>query len=130
MLTGSCHCKAVGWSFEGDPGSATACNCTICRRYGALWIYGWRDENIRVSGPSREYVRGPNVGYHFCPTCGCVTHYRDLAPDAEGRVRMAVNLRIVDHPNEVADLFIDHFEGLDTFEDLPRDGRRVRDMWF
>lgn len=30
----------------------------------------------------------------------------------------------------VADIPLDHFDGLDTFEDLPSDGRCVRDMWF
>jgi hypothetical protein len=30
----------------------------------------------------------------------------------------------------VADLPIDHFDGLNTFDDLPRDGRCVRDLWF
>ena len=30
----------------------------------------------------------------------------------------------------MANLPIDHFDGLDTFDDLPRDGRCVRDMWF
>ncbi|TIS67974.1 MAG: GFA family protein, partial [Mesorhizobium sp.] len=24
----------------------------------------------------------------------------------------------------------EHFDGLETFDDLPRDGRCVRDMWF
>lgn len=33
-------------------------------------------------------------------------------------------------PDTVVDLLIDHFDGLLTFEDLPRDGRCVRDMWF
>ena len=28
------HCGVLHWSFEGDPGSVTACNCTLCRRYG------------------------------------------------------------------------------------------------
>ncbi|MDE2462228.1 MAG: GFA family protein, partial [Alphaproteobacteria bacterium] len=36
MLTGTCHCGAAHWTFEGDPGAITACNCTLCRRYGAL----------------------------------------------------------------------------------------------
>ena len=40
-----------------------------------------------------------------------------------------VNLRLA--PLEaVADLPIDHFGGLDTFDDLPRDGCCVRDYWF
>ena len=36
MLTGPCHCGAAHWTLEGDPGSITACNCTLCSRYGAL----------------------------------------------------------------------------------------------
>jgi hypothetical protein len=32
-------------------------------------------------------------------------------------------------PDAVAHLVIDHFDGLDTFEDLPTDGRCVRDLW-
>jgi hypothetical protein len=42
---------------------------------------------------------------------------------------MAVNLRLAP-PEAVADLPIDHFDGLGTFEDLPRDGRCIRDLWF
>jgi hypothetical protein len=30
----------------------------------------------------------------------------------------------------VAHMPIDHFDGLDTFDDLPRDGRCVADYWF
>jgi hypothetical protein len=30
----------------------------------------------------------------------------------------------------VAGVVLDHFDGLETFEDLPRDGRCVRDVWF
>ena len=30
----------------------------------------------------------------------------------------------------VAGIVMDHFDGLDTFDDLPRDGRCVADMWF
>ena len=46
MLKGSCHCGAAHWTLEGDPGSATACNCTLCRRYGALWAYDYEGERI------------------------------------------------------------------------------------
>ena len=47
----------------------------------------------------------------------------------EGRRRIAVNLRLAE-PDAVAKIPIDHFDGLDTFEDLPRDGRCVADYWF
>ncbi len=58
MITGSCHCDAVHWQFDGQPESATACNCTICRRYGVLWAYAHEDHGIRVSGTTQVYVRG------------------------------------------------------------------------
>ena len=46
MLKGSCLCGAVSWTFDGMPDSATACNCTACRRYGTLWAYDYEDERI------------------------------------------------------------------------------------
>lgn len=42
---------------------------------------------------------------------------------------MAVNIRHAD-PEFVQNLAIDHFDGLDAFEDLPSKGRCVRDLWF
>jgi hypothetical protein len=129
MIEGSCHCGGVRWTFEGIPKSATACNCTICRRYATLWAYDHENEKIRVSGPTRVYVRGKHIGFHFCPDCGCVTYWRALNPGEDGRRRIAVNLRLAD-PGAVAGIVVDHFDGLDTFKDLPRDGRCVGDMWF
>jgi hypothetical protein len=41
---------------------------------------------------------------------------------------MAVNVRLADI-DTVAHLPIDHFDGLDSFEDLPPTGRVVRDLW-
>jgi hypothetical protein len=130
MIEGSCHCGAVRWSLEGVPEAATACNCTVCRRYGVLWAYDYEDEGIRVSGPTRVYARGKNLGFHFCPECGCVAYWRGLAPNEQGRRRIAVNLRLAEDPKAVAAVIIDHFDGLESFDDLPRDGRCVADMWF
>ncbi|MGL4394901.1 MAG: GFA family protein [Hyphomicrobium sp.] len=133
MLTGTCHCGALGWIFDGMPESVTACNCTLCRRYGVLWIYDYEGERIKISGPSTVYTRidrrSPALEIHFCGTCGCVTSWRGLKLDADGRRRIAVNLRLTE-PGPVAHLPIDHFDGLDTFDDLPRDDRCVAHMWF
>ena len=129
MLKGSCHCGAITWQFDGMPDSATACNCTVCRRYGVLWAYDYEGEGIRVSGPTQAYIRGEGIGFHFCTTCGCVAYWRGLRPHADGRRRIAVNLRLAD-PDAVAEVPISHFDGLDTFEDLPSDGRCVSDYWF
>ncbi len=133
MLTGSCHCGASGWALEGDPGSITACNCTLCRRYGVLWAYDYEGERINLTGLSATYKRAdsadPSMEVHFCPTCAGVLAWRGLRLEADGRRRIAVNVRLAE-PEAVAALAIDHFDGLDTFEDLPSDGRCVRDLWF
>jgi hypothetical protein len=129
MLEGSCLCGAVRWRLDGHPPSATACSCTACRRYGTLWAYGWEDEDVHFSGETVGYVRGDSLGFHFCPACGCIAGWRGLAPNAQGRRRVAVNLRLTE-PGPIADVPIRHFDGLDTWSDLPADGRCVRDHWF
>jgi hypothetical protein len=40
-----------------------------------------------------------------------------------------VNLRLT-NPEAVAQIPIDDFDGLVSFDDLPRDGRCVEDYWF
>jgi hypothetical protein len=129
LLHGSCHCGAVTWRLAGVPECATACNCTVCRRYGALWAYHFEGEAIDVAGPSKAYIRGGSVEFHFCPGCGCVAFWRAQQAGDDGRRRIAVNLRMTD-PGPIAQVPIDHFDGLDTFDDLPRDGRCVADLWF
>lgn len=129
MIEGTCHCGSVRWQFEAVPDGATACNCTLCRRYGVLWAYDYEDEGIRVSGATLAYVRGKTIEFHFCPSCGCVAFWRAQHQDGEGRRRIAVNLRLAE-PAAVANIPIDHFDGLNTFEDLARDGRCVADYWF
>ena len=129
MIQGSCLCGANRWTFEGVPEGATACNCTACRRYGVLWAYDYEGHGIKVSGPAQAFVRGNALSFNFCPTCGNVVYWRGLRLDEDGRRRIAVNLRLAE-PDLVARIPIDHFDGLDTFEDLPRDGRCVADYWF
>ncbi len=54
-------------------------------------------------------------------------YWRSLVNE-EGRP-IAVNLRLTE-PEGVAQIPIDHFDGLERFEDLPRDGRCIADYWF
>ena len=134
MLTGTCHCEGAQWTLTGDPGSITACNCTLCRRYGALWAYDYEGERVAVHGVTRAYRRkgkaDPALEILFCPTCAAVLAWRGLRDaDTPGRRRMAVNVRLAP-PEAVADLPIDHFDGLNTFADVPRDGTCVRDLLF
>ena len=129
MIEASCICGSVRFAVEAAPDDVGDCNCSLCRRYGALWAYDHEGEGIHVSGPTTGYVRGEALGFHFCPGCGCVVYWRALAPNAEGRRRIAVNLRLAE-PEAVARIPIEHFDGLVTFEDLGKDGRCVADYWF
>ena len=129
MIEGTCHCGAVHWQFEGRPEKATACNCTVCRRYGVLWAYGYEGEGVRVSGNTQTYVRGDAIEFHFCPKCGCMAFWRGQRLNEAGRRRMGINLRLAE-PQAVAEVPIDHLDGLSTWQHLPRDGRTVADYWF
>lgn len=130
MIEGSCLCGGVHWRFDGIPQSATACNCTACRRYGVLWAYGYDNESIKVSGSTQVYGRGNRaLEFHFCTVCGCVVYWRSTRVDGQGRCRIAVNLRLAE-PDAVASVIVKHFDGLNSFSALPPDGRCVADMWF
>ena len=128
MIEGSCHCGSVRWNFTGTPEYATSCNCTLCRRWGALWAYGFKDEEFRVSGATQAYLRDPKtIEFHFCQNCGCVGYWCTPGPGADGRFYGAVNLRLAE-PSAIAAVPINYFDGLDKFEALPRDGRCVADV--
>lgn len=131
MYEGRCLCGACTWRYEDEPDGATACNCSACRRYGVLWIYGFDGEGVSASGALKAFRRGDGwLDFEFCPGCGCVVAWRAAAVDENGRRRLAVNLRLVEPASEaVLAIPVDHFDGADTFEDLPRDGKCVRDYW-
>ncbi len=99
-----------------------------------LWAYDWDGHGIHIDDPEGKltaYTRGPGspLSFNFCRTCGNVVSWRGLKPDADGRTRIAVNLRLAE-PEAVADVPLQCFDGRHSFDDLPRDGRRVRDVWF
>jgi hypothetical protein len=130
MIEGSCHCGAVHWRFDGVPASATACNCSVCRRYGGLWAYGHEGEEITVSGETRTYSWGDNrLAFHACPTCGCIAYWSPLRAGEDGRRRMGVNLRLAD-PAQVGAIPVNHLDGIDTWTVVPRAAACVADMWF
>lgn len=82
-----------------------------------------------IEGERWVPTEGESLAFHFCPVCGCVAFWRGKHRDHAGRLRIAVNLRLAE-PDAVAHIPIYHFDGLNTFEDLPGDGRRVADYWF
>ncbi len=90
---GSCHCGAINLTLAEDPTVMAVCNCSICRRIGALW-YHCLPAVVTVTGEATGYVQGDCMltTWH-CGTCGCTTHWTPIDPDYQ---RMAVNLRMFD----------------------------------
>ena len=127
-IEGSCHCGAVRWTFAGSPEYATTCNCTLCRRWGALWAYGFYGEALKVSGATKTYMRDPrSIEFHFCPDCGCVAYWRTHEAGDDGRYYGAVNLRLTE-PDSVASVPVSRWDGLNRHEARPSDGTCVADM--
>lgn len=88
---GSCHCGAITLELRDEPVEAATCNCSICRRTGALWHY-CRPDQADVAGAGVGYVHGDRtLTLWHCPTCGCITHWTALDP---GYRRMGINLRV------------------------------------
>ncbi len=134
-ITGSCHCGAVRFRLDVRGDDTTICNCSACRRYGAIWAYGWLGRTVRIdAAPDARvaYVHGDrDLAFHHCATCGCVTDWTGLRPQGTGphaeEIRCAVNLRLAD-PAAVADVPLRRFDGAGRFEELPADGRCIRDI--
>ncbi len=131
MIEGACHCGKVAWRFEGKPESATACNCTLCRRYGTLWAYDFEGGRIAVEGPTRAYSWGEKgIGFHFCESCGGLCYWRALKLRDDGRRRIAVNLRMALNADEVAAIPIRHLDGFESWKDVERDTKTISDLWY
>ncbi|PUB12170.1 GFA family protein [Yoonia sediminilitoris] len=112
-VKGSCHCGGVSYEYRHTPRWTTSCNCGICRRLGALWIYA-PIAQITVTGQTRSYAYGErSLAFHSCATCGVTTHWENLTPDADGAY-MAVNLRLA-APSVVAKVPVRHFDGADSW---------------
>jgi hypothetical protein len=115
MLSGTCHCGAVRVEVPHRPEAVTLCNCSICRRYGALWAY-YKVGAVVVSGHPQNtegYIWGDRTLTTVrCRLCGCVTHWEPLESKPDGH--MAVNIRNFD-PTEFENLRIRRFDGAETW---------------
>jgi hypothetical protein len=101
MLELSCHCGQVHVHLEKPPPYVNECNCTLCRKTGALWGY-FHPSQVRVEGTGSGYSRAdrddPGALIHFCAKCGCTTHFT-LTPSAvakHGNTLMGVNMRLAE----------------------------------
>ncbi|MBC7137607.1 MAG: GFA family protein [Defluviimonas sp.] len=78
----SCHCGAVRFEVTlapGGLGTARRCDCSFCRRRGAIAVTAPLDGVRIVEGADRLtlYQFGTRTAEHwFCSVCGIYTHHR------------------------------------------------------
>lgn len=115
LLEGACHCGAVRLRLPGPPLKATRCNCSLCRRVGAVWAY-YTFGSVAIEGHpehTEDYVQGDRTLRTVrCRTCGVVTHWEPLVPNGDNR--HGVNLNNFD-PALLAAVQVRRFDGADTW---------------
>ncbi|MBT8142604.1 MAG: GFA family protein [Gammaproteobacteria bacterium] len=118
MLRGACHCGKIKFEYLIVPEYLNDCNCSICRRLGALWAYA-DSSQIEIHCDQTDlinYVWGDkSLAFCSCKYCGCTTHWKNLDP--EKFTRMAVNARMMD-PMAIKEIPVRQFDGADTFNFL------------
>lgn len=118
MVEGSCHCRSIVVQVLQLPEVATKCNCSICRRYGATWLFcSEKTVLIRAEfAPTKKYHWGQHyIDFHHCTRCGCVTHYTSTPKAKSDRIGVNLNIMPCDVVNFVS---VRRFDGADTWEYL------------
>ena len=94
-IIGTCHCGNVQFKLANIPEWLTSCNCSVCKRLGAIWAH---DESTDIelrydTGATSTYIWGDKtLAFHTCKNCGCTTHWENL--DSTKYSRMGVNFRM------------------------------------
>ena len=119
-LQASCHCGAVRLEIRRKPRTLTDCNCSICRRYGALWAYYSRN-SVKIITAGRDALAGYSRGrkslrFRRCATCGCVVYHEPTRPRGDA-TRLGVNARLMD-PADIAGVRVRRLDGAKTWKYL------------
>jgi hypothetical protein len=114
----SCHCGRVRIEIAELPSTVSDCNCSICRRYGALWAYYRRDQVRLHAAPETlsAYLWGDrSIEFWRCRACGCLTHYESVEKNADSRFVLNARMLPLD---TLRSLQVRRFDGADTWEYL------------
>jgi hypothetical protein len=118
MHEASCHCGKVRMEIAELPPTVTDCNCSLCRRYGALWAYYRRDQVRLDAAPESlsAYVWGDRtIEFWHCRNCGCLTHYESVEKHPDSR--FVINARMLPLAT-LRSLKVRKLDGADTWQYL------------
>ncbi|MBN3563329.1 GFA family protein [Aliamphritea spongicola] len=79
VYSGQCHCGAVKFEVNTDLQPVVRCNCSLCRRKGAL-MHRTEQENFTLLKGAENLgcyqFHTHKAEHYFCKTCGIYTHHR------------------------------------------------------
>ena len=84
---GSCHCGAVTFEISGSVEKGVRCDCSLCKRKGAIMVLMEKDQFTLTSGEDNLslYEWNSQVAKHyFCKLCGIYTHHKRRRDDGMG----------------------------------------------
>ena len=93
--SGTCHCGRVKFEVDADIDHVRVCDCSICRRRGAL-LHRVDEGDLRILTPLADLTlyqwNTRTAKDYFCPVCGILPFRRPrTAPD-----KWSVNVRCLD----------------------------------
>ncbi len=78
---GSCHCGRIAFEVEGEISEVIDCNCSLCRRRGAL-LAAFPRSALTLRTPESDLgtyrFNRKAIDHRFCPDCG-------VSPFSEGK---------------------------------------------
>jgi hypothetical protein len=92
---GACHCRRITFEVLAELNYVVDCNCSICRRKGALW-HPAADADLRVLTGEADLVlyqfNTKTAKHYFCRHCGIHPFIRPRLDPS----RWAFNVRCID----------------------------------
>ncbi|HET7844814.1 MAG TPA: GFA family protein [Xanthomonadales bacterium] len=87
-VQGSCHCGAIRFEIDSDFPELTTCDCSMCRRRGAVMVKVHESAFRLLAGAESlvPYQFHTHTAKHwFCRTCGIYPfHRKRVTPDYYG----------------------------------------------
>lgn len=94
---GSCHCGRIAFTLHGEIAEVIDCNCSMCRRKGAL-LAAFPRTALVLRTPEADMAtyrfNRHLIEHHFCPACGIAPFSEGTG--ADGSAMTMVNVRCLD----------------------------------
>ncbi|KAI3330700.1 glutathione-dependent formaldehyde-activating enzyme [Ustulina deusta] len=122
----NCHCAAYVYEVTlPEISTASKCNCSVCYKKGAFWVFPKPSDVKFVKGDSAtltNYTFGKrNFTHTFCSTCGnSIMFFGHLEPPESGKdkeIEIGINIRLFQHGQlDIWKLPLKKFDGASLFQ--------------